>query len=57
MGIGEVHSALGQTVNVRGYGHGGGAVAANPVIHVIDSNEEHIGFFPGETGRCNDQKE
>ena len=42
MGIGKQDPSLRQPVNVGRLGVGMPAVAANPVVHVVERNEQHI---------------
>lgn len=50
MGVGEEGAVLGDGVDVRGDGIGVAVHAADPVVLVIDGDEEDVGFF-GEEGK------
>tara|TARA_B110000438_G_scaffold204211_1_gene195901 strand:- start:405 stop:776 length:372 start_codon:yes stop_codon:yes gene_type:complete len=43
MGVGEVEAALGQAIDIWGDGCGCCVVAPDPIVHVIDREEQDIG--------------
>ena len=58
MGVSEEDSPVGQSINVGRPGIGMPPQTANPVIEVIDGDEEDIWFpgWPGILARCNKRK-
>ena len=42
VGVGEVYTPFGQTVDIGGDGGWGGAVATDPVVHVVYRKEQDI---------------
>ena len=51
VGVGKIHPAFCQAVDVRGDGGGGGAVAPDPVVHVVHRDEQHVGSLGDEVER------
>ena len=51
MGVGEIHAPLGEAVDVRSDGGGGGAVAPDPVVHVVHRDEQYVGSLGAEAER------
>ena len=45
VGIAEIHSALGEGIDVGRDRARGGVEAADPIVHVIDRDEEDVGLF------------
>ena len=50
MGVGEVEAALGQAIDIGGDGGGCCVVAPDPVVHVIDREEQDIGSLGSFNG-------
>jgi hypothetical protein len=50
MGVGEVEAALGQAIDIGSDGGGCCVVAPNPVVHVIDREEQDIGSLGSFNG-------
>ena len=59
VGVAEVDSALGQLVDIRSDGPWRFAQATNPVVHVVDREQEDVGFVFGQSrkGKKGSQKE
>ena len=50
MGVGEVDASLGQAINVWGDGSRCCVVAPDPVVHVVDREEQNIGSLSSFNG-------
>jgi hypothetical protein len=48
MGVGEKHTALCETIDVGGFGLRMAPETANPVVEVVDGDEEDVGLAGGE---------
>ena len=57
VGIGEINSSLGQSINIRSNCNRCSSMATNPVIHVVHSDEQYVGFSSRNVRSRNDQED